>query len=174
MGLQNIKGTGLDFVYRWQAWDACHTACQMLISDDVTKSERGLQALSSIPVFGQLCRQHVRSAVQQARRSPLAQREEFQLHLDAILDRLDQSPTAPSADAKTSNERRRSVFNWAVNVVEDFMDVNDAVRRRKKADRIYQDLQAERIGRHRAVAELRTLNKRQKGGWLAETLSKSK
>ena len=22
MGIQNIKGTGLDFVYRWQAWQA--------------------------------------------------------------------------------------------------------------------------------------------------------
>ena len=27
-GRQNIKGTGLDFVYRWQAWDAAHAATQ--------------------------------------------------------------------------------------------------------------------------------------------------
>lgn len=32
MGLQNIKGTGLGFVYAWQAWDACAKACAQLLN----------------------------------------------------------------------------------------------------------------------------------------------
>jgi hypothetical protein len=50
--------------------------------------------------------------------------------------------------------------------VESFLDVNDAIRRRTKANQIYKDLQAERISRQRAAQELRALDKRQKGGWL--------
>jgi len=50
--------------------------------------------------------------------------------------------------------------------VESFLDAGDAVKRRKRADRIYRDLVAERISQARAAAELQALNKRQKGGWL--------
>ena len=50
--------------------------------------------------------------------------------------------------------------------IEQFLDVQDALRRRQLADQIYRDLQSERIGRQQAVEEIRKLNKRQKGGWL--------
>lgn len=46
------------------------------------------------------------------------------------------------------------------------IDAGDAVRRRKRANRIYRDLAEERISGERAVKELKTLNRRQKGGWL--------
>ena len=46
MGMQNIKGTGLDFVYRWQAWALCHEACSELRTPDATTYRRGLAALS--------------------------------------------------------------------------------------------------------------------------------
>jgi len=44
MGLQNIKGTGLDFVYRWQAWETCPQACEKLISAEGAVKE--LKALN--------------------------------------------------------------------------------------------------------------------------------
>ena len=50
--------------------------------------------------------------------------------------------------------------------LEEFLDAGDAVRRRNQADRIYEDLIAERISRERAVTELQALTQRQKGGWL--------
>jgi hypothetical protein len=52
-------------------------------------------------------------------------------------------------------------------VLEAFLDAGDAVRRRKTAHQIYKDLTAERISHERAAMELKKLNKRQKGGWLA-------
>ena len=39
MGIQNIKGTGLDFVYRFQAWDACYHACQLLRKADLLRAQ---------------------------------------------------------------------------------------------------------------------------------------
>ena len=50
--------------------------------------------------------------------------------------------------------------------LEQFLDAGDAVRRRTQADRIHEDLIAERISRERAVTELQALTQRQKGGWL--------
>ena len=59
MGIQNIKGTGLDFVYRWQAWDACHRSSTMIQSKDPQIVERGLQAMSSMHEYGVLSREYV-------------------------------------------------------------------------------------------------------------------
>jgi hypothetical protein len=70
MGIQNIKGTGLDFVYRWQAWDACWRACEQLQSKDAAEAERGLRALSAFHEYGVLCLEHVREALTAVRQSP--------------------------------------------------------------------------------------------------------
>jgi len=45
MGLQNIKGPGLDFVYRWQAWDTCQKAVSQLHTPDPLVAEQGLRTL---------------------------------------------------------------------------------------------------------------------------------
>ena len=61
-------------------------------------------------------------------------------------------------------------LRWLIDLAEQWVEVQDATRRRRTADRIYRDLRHERISRQRAVEELRKLNKRQKGGWLASQL----
>ena len=43
MGIQNIKGTGLDFVYRFHAWDTCYQACQTLKSGDQEAQDIGAE-----------------------------------------------------------------------------------------------------------------------------------
>ncbi len=48
------------------------------------------------------------------------------------------------------------------------MDAGDAVKRRKQANQIYQDMIDKRISHERAAVELQLLNKRQKGGWGSE------
>lgn len=58
--------------------------------------------------------------------------------------------------------------------LEALLDAGDAVRRRKKADRIYRELAAERISSDRAVVELKALTSRQKGGWLRKDIRASK
>jgi hypothetical protein len=171
MGIQNIKGTGLDFAYRWQAWDACRTACEMLLDRDPRIAQMGLDALAGMPGYGQLCEEHLRDTLEQARRSPTAQREDFQAELDAIAEKLNRSLDKVRESLQTTTARRRGLLHRVLDTVEQFMDVSDALRRRKKADRIYRDLENERISRQRAVMELRALNKRQKGGWLSDKLT---
>jgi trehalose-6-phosphatase len=60
----------------------------------------------------------------------------------------------------------QTLHQWSYQWAEEFLDVNDSIRRREKADLIYRDYVDCRISRQRAVVELRILNKRQKGGWL--------
>jgi hypothetical protein len=61
----------------------------------------------------------------------------------------------------------------SLSLVEAFVDPGDAVRRRRKSDKIYQALIAEQISSQRAAAELKELTSRQKGGWLAKSLKQS-
>jgi hypothetical protein len=64
----------------------------------------------------------------------------------------------------------RGIVGGLVDAVEALLDAGDAVTRRKRANRIYADLAAERISHERAALELQALNKRQHGGWLRRQL----
>ncbi|MBC7963196.1 MAG: hypothetical protein H7Y05_09660 [Steroidobacteraceae bacterium] len=172
MGLQNIKGTGLDFVYRWQAWDQCHAACENLHSDNPAHVSRALADLSAFQGFGFLCEEHVRSTVDTVRPLPFAQSEQFQAELSIIISNLKTDMREISASLNVTRER--NLLARIIDVIESFLDAGDSIRRRKTADRIYRDLAAERISRHRAAIELQSLIQRQKGGWLSVQLQRLK
>jgi poly-gamma-glutamate synthase PgsB/CapB len=164
MGIQNIKGTGLDFVYRWQAWDTCYRACDKLRSGKPGVMEQGLRELAAFQEFGLLCAEHVRDTLTRARQSAAMQRESFQAELKVIESNLE---LALEAVRGKMNIVRQS--GWMLKLLEGLealLDAGDAVKRRKTADQIYRDLINERISVERAVLELQALNKRQKGGWL--------
>lgn len=172
MGIQNIKGTGLDYVYRWQAWDACHKACDKLRSGQSGQQERGLRELAAFQEFGLLCEEHVRVTLQLARQSVAMQRESFQAELDLIRSNLDMA--MEEVRGKMNVMHQSGWVMKVLEVVEAFLDAGDAVTRRKTADQVYRDLIDERISVERAVLELQALNKRQKGGWLLGQLHQAK
>jgi hypothetical protein len=193
IGLQNIKGTGLDFVYRFQAWDICFEACRAAESDDPDVAGRGLQALLGMPVIGQLCLERVREVVSNGKTSKTLRRADLQSLLEQLEtklmaeqtdDRKDSSSvqhgSRPGAadrdlDRPTDKEKRTVSLahwnKWLIDTSEEVLDVNDSLRRRDTADAIYRDLSAGRISRQRAVSELRSINKRQKGGWLTSWMA---
>lgn len=164
MGIQNIKGTGLDFVYRWQAWDTCHRACEDMKSMEAAVANRGISSLAGFQEYGVLCDNHVRATLAGARQSKYFQHERQQAELDIIETNLE----AAMVDVRMSLQAQHAASRVErfLAIVEGFLDAGDAVKRRKKADRIYVDLVAERISHSRAAMELQALNKRQKGGWL--------
>lgn len=169
LGIQNIKGTGLDFVYRWQAWDQCHRLCADVDSCHPTRFAEGLRRLSLFTDHGVLCEERVRASVALAKTAGIAQQERFQAELNLVLDNLEQAMLRVREGMATRPHR-----HWLERVadaLEAFLDAGDAVRRRKRADQIYRDLIAERIGQDRAVLELQALNKRQQGHWLSARLA---
>ena len=167
MGMQNIKGAGLAYVYSWQAWEAVDAACAQLEGDREADFVTGLERLGEMPEFGVLTRTRLRTALDHARHSPFAQREVRQAQIAAIERRLeDGSPADAGADADEDlpvDGLRRRLLRW----VELLADAGDAVDRRRRADRIYADLAAMRISESAAAAELQRINARQRGGWLS-------
>jgi poly-gamma-glutamate synthase PgsB/CapB len=175
MGMQNIKGTGLDFVYRWEAWLACHTACEQLRGADAAVANEGLRFLVGFREFGMLSELFVRQTIAHVEQHGAAHGERFRSELSVVLSNLDQtmnelrrkSSGSGSAGSTSSARIAAYIANW----LEALLDVGDAVKRRKIAKQIYTDLVNERIGQQRAVLELQKLNKRQKGGWVALRIS---
>ncbi|NOT57941.1 MAG: hypothetical protein HOP18_25335 [Deltaproteobacteria bacterium] len=166
MGIQNIKGTGLDFVYRWQAWEACQKACAQLRSHETTVAERGLRAVAAFQDYGVLCEEYVKETVALAKQAPVAQREGAQNDFSLILSTLDKVMHKVRDSLTAVSQSTGGRWDKAIETLEKFLDAGDAVKRRKKADEIYRDMISERISHERAVLELQYLTKRQKGGWL--------
>ncbi|NOZ54759.1 MAG: hypothetical protein GXP08_16750 [Gammaproteobacteria bacterium] len=169
MGLQNIKGTGLDFVYRWQAWDTCHNACQLLLStQQASRVEQGLHELVQFRDFGLLSEEFVLNAIENVRHCNLAQNETFQAQLQVIDSNL--KTALAQIKTRTHSQSNAGILSYIAEAIESFLDAGDAVKRRKRADKIYKDLVHERISHELAANELQKLNKRQKGGWLTQQL----
>jgi poly-gamma-glutamate synthase PgsB/CapB len=166
MGLQNIKGPGLDYVYTWQAWETCHAACRKLLHHkEADVFDKGFEELVAFQDYNVLCEDQVRAAVDTTRRAPIAQSERYQAGLELIASNLTRTLENVRSGLKTTG--KKGILGSVATVLEAFLDAGDAVRRRKTAHQIYKDLTAERISHERAAMELKKLNKRQKGGWLA-------
>ena len=167
MGMQNIKGPGLDWVYRWQAWDKVYANGQQLLTGSRHEATRALQFLATFQEYGLLSLQYMQELIARARELPVAQSEGFLAELQLIEASLENrrrqnEAASPQASAHPSSGLRITLLGWA----EQFLDIGDAVQRRRTANRIYRDLAAQRISASRAADELQYLIKRQKGGWL--------
>lgn len=172
MGIQNIKGTGLDFVYRWQAWQTCYDYCLQLRSKDPLVVARGVADLASFKEHGVLTEELVRSVIAELRQAGGTQGELQTSLLFVIEASLEQRLAGIRAASGGGEARKSGLSGSLMSLLEAFMDSGDAVRRRKKANRIYRDLVGQRISADRAVLELQDLTKRQKGGWLAKDLDR--
>ena len=178
MGLQNIKGTGLDFVYTWQAWDAVHGACEALLGDDVGRAEQGFQTLSSFQEFGALSEAKVRSTIAALQERGDISSTITSRSLSGIVERMEAQLKRREMDFANSSEQdddnsQNSIGKWLTDFAEAFLDASDAVRRRKAAEKVYRAVMAEQISSARAAIELKRLTIRQKGGWLSGWMSET-
>ena len=172
MGMQNIKGTGLDFVYRWQAWELCHAAGEKLLSKKQATVAEGLQELKSFKEYGVLSKNYVHNLLDKVKDNKIMQSELFQAELAEVENSLNEqlSVLETSSVQSDNSGKDNRVFKAVVNFTEKVVDIGDAVKRRKKADLIYKDMAAQRISHNRAALELQELTKRQKGGWLWKSI----
>ncbi|MDP4547381.1 hypothetical protein [Marinobacter sp. MDS2] len=167
MGMQNIKGTGLDFVYRWQAWDTNHELAQALLTADTSKSLEAARALSAQEEFGPLDFEFVSQTLREAIERRENQVEAIQAEIAVVQSRIAQKQQSSIIESKLANQG--SAFkSKVIAMLEALLDAGAAVKRRKRANRIYNDLATQRISHERAVLELKKINKEQKGGWLQE------
>lgn len=166
MGIQNIKGTGLDFVYRWQAWDIHAAQCIALRGSDGEAALAAAQSLAASTELGVLEAETLRAATAQAREGRAGQSDLMQGLLARIARNLDAGLAEIDAYSEHRAQDGNRIWAWIVRTTERILDAGDAVRRRRHADRVYADLVAGRISSARAAYELKRLTQRQKGGWL--------
>jgi gamma-polyglutamate synthase len=163
MGIQNIKGTGLDFVYKWQAWEQIARACEMAESDDPQLMAEGIQRLVAQKEFGIASENRVRSTL-----SNLIKRGDREPSLIAQVDFIERALDEQMARvrAEMTRDQRGRIGGRLISMLEAVLEPLDSMRRRYRAEQIYRDLATERISRPRAAYELKRITLRQKGGWL--------
>ena len=168
MGIQNIKGTGLDFVYRWQAWDIHAAQSVALRGADGDAALAAAQSLASSTELGVLEIETLGAAIATVRAGRLGQSDLMQSLLARVERNLDAGLQAVEAYSTQQSASDNRAWAWLVHTAERILDAGDAVRRRRRADLVYAELVAGRIASSRAAYELKQLTSRQKGGWLGK------
>ncbi len=156
MGIQNIKGTGLDFVYRW-----VHSSQPLRWAEDLFHPDRSMQLASlsrlerwrewSIPT----CQEVLRALAAMGADSSTSQAR-------ASVQDLLQTELARRRSQLEIRERVFSLQAWAKDTAWLVWDPFDALLRRWKADRVWNDLANARISHARASRELSLIAQRQR------------
>jgi hypothetical protein len=166
MGIQNIKGTGLDFVYRWLAVDQVTAWCAEIASGDADRRLRALRALEAFDDHGLLDTGVASAALEKLPAAGLSGADlAYVRKVQAKLVRVHRDKLAALGVVHGKDWLGR-----AIDQAERWIDPIDSVRRHRRAKRVMRDLVAQRISHDRAAVEMRRLYDRQKGGWLGEAL----
>jgi poly-gamma-glutamate synthase PgsB/CapB len=163
MGAQNIKGTGLDFVYRWLSLDRVRASIARMKSDASSRA-RELSWMLGYSDYGLLdCREalafieDVRKSGDWAPHAPI---------LEGVSRRL--TSLVREKEAKLTATGKTGLAVEILGRLEQLIDHLDSMRRSTDASRIMNDLYAKRIGHGRAALLMRGVVARTKGGWLAK------
>jgi len=166
VGMQNIKGAGLNYVYMWQQWQKIYHLCETLKSTATKQSDfrKLLLNLAQQPKFSAIEIDYLLEAITEIAHSEHAQNEFSQAELKHIHEKIN---LAKSEDTLEESNLPKGKFRGFMNqVVESFLDAGAAVKRKKMAQQVYQDIADQRITVERAISVLATLNRSQKPGWL--------
>jgi poly-gamma-glutamate synthase PgsB/CapB len=156
MGMQNIKGTGLDFVYRWVSIESTTRLCAALRGPDSVAREQARVALMVHDDYGvvdaTLARDTLRAVIQQ--------NPEIAECCAAAERKL--STIAFTLAARLSTQ---PAFGWRARlarVTSQTLDFADAISRRRMAVRVLDALAAARISHASAALQMRRIVQRAK------------
>jgi len=164
MGTQNIKGTGLDFVYRWIAVDVAQHDLAALTSADPETRSAALRRLESPDDPGLLDAGLV--AARLAARTPGPGEAELQARAQQKAEARHVARRAALGQQRTRRGRSEAIFQW----LEGWVDFIDGARRHSRAKQVMRDLIDQRISHARAAQVMRELDARAKGGWLVKAM----
>lgn len=163
MGTQNIKGTGLDFIYRWLALDAVCLGLPKLDSDDEQTRQDALRSLDAHSDFGftdtgMLVKRLPECTKGSAQEASLrnALQEKAKLIHEQKLAKLDSAGGAAAKGGKG--------WTW----LEGWVEFLDGAIRYRQSRQLVSDLQHFRVSHNRMAVEMREIYARAKGGWLGK------
>jgi len=166
MGTQNIKGTGLDFIYRWIALDAVVLGLRKLESDDEQTRLDALRNLDAHSDFG-----FTDTGTLVVRLSELTEGSAQEASLRAALlakattiHREKLAKLATTATGAKGGKLWTSIESW--------IDFIDGAVRYEQSQRLVQDLIDYRVSHNKMAVEMREIYARAKGGWLGKVVAK--
>ncbi len=163
MGTQNIKGTGLDFVYRWLSLDVVWLNLPKLDSDDEQTRLEALRTLDAHSDFGftdtgmlvKRLPEYTKGTAQEASlRNAL--REKAKVIHEQKLAKLDSAGGAAAKGGKG--------WTW----LEGWVEFLDGAVRYRQSRQLVSDLQNFRVSHNKMAVEMREIYARAKGGWLGK------
>jgi hypothetical protein len=165
MGCQNIKGTGLDFVYRWLSIDTVFAALGKLRSESALRAE-ALAVLAGHTDWGLIDCREALVTLTELRDHGGEEWAQSRALLNALCEKL--SALYKLKLARLASTGKKGRLDRLLAAVEPLVDHWDSVRRRRIATRIMDAVFAGRVGQGRASILMRELVGREKGGWLAK------
>lgn len=163
MGVQNIKGTGLDFVYRWVSADMVSRALAGLDATSQGERARALRALLAHDDYGLL---DAKLALERVEAAVAHDADGGALPYAAVLARLRQIVAARTE--KLTAAKKASVRDRLRRLVGETLDFVDSVRRRRMAADVMEALVAGRLSHGAAAIRMRDILARTKGAWMRE------
>jgi gamma-polyglutamate synthase len=164
LGCQNIKGTGLDFAYRWVSIGDVDVALRRL-EEEPRGREQAIAFLRSHGDYGLCDTRMAQQRVGVLAASTAPEWTPHQAELALLLQHLGRVEAARAARLRGAPKRTRMAR--LLDGIEPVVDHLDSVRRSGRAGRIMDDLFERRVSQGRAAVLLRDLVARGKGGWLA-------
>ncbi|MCF6440183.1 poly-gamma-glutamate synthase PgsB [Pseudoalteromonas luteoviolacea] len=167
VGMQNIKGAGLNYVYAWQKWHHLHQTCDHLLNHHISQAQfrQGLMKLAQTSRIGVIEHDYFNDFLGKLSKLPHAQNEFSQAEIAHLKERLQSKD--PKSNSEEEEVKQNRVTRFVLQVVESFLDAGAAVKRKKTAQQVYKDIASQRITLEKAIAVLAALNRSQKPGWLA-------
>jgi poly-gamma-glutamate synthase PgsB/CapB len=166
MGTQNIKGTGLDFIYRWQALDA---VCQGLAKLDSEDEQTRLEALRDLDAHSDFGFTDTGMLVERLPELEGGGAQEGSLR-SALRDKAAKIHAEKLAklDSGTSGAAAKGGKFWTW--VEGWIDFMDGAVRYRQSRQLVDDLINFRVSHNKMAVEMREIYARAKGGWLGKAL----
>lgn len=163
MGIQNIKGTGLDFAYRWVALGTMMPLLDRARSADQAERLAGLRGLAALEDSGLVDAGTAASVLASA---PMNETDEERALRLVALARAQQvhRQRLSALTAVTTATWRTQVLRW----LEALLEPVDAIRRWWSARQVMRALAAHHISLADAAEVMQAIQTRQKGGWLSK------
>ena len=167
MGCQNIKGTGLDFVYRWLSIDRVRAAFERMRTMPSSRADT-LAWMSTYSDFGLI---DCREALAELRAIKASGAAEWSTHTNLVASVIARLTALEREKSRALVTSRPRLGTRILRRLEQMVDHLDSVRRTRMARRAMNDLFALRIGHGRAALVFREIVGRLKGGWLGKDIA---
>ena len=163
IGLQNIKGTGLNFAYRWVSLAKVQSAICDLHSTEFATRVKAANILAEHDDYGIMDAPIALAELEKAHEDEKNSAPELRNVLGDAINRV-KAIKFQKEQALTATTQN-SFLMFIARILEQFFDLGESKRRQRMTKRIVKDLFNGNISHVKAAKLLHEISKQQEGGW---------